>query len=1677
MNTTNLNCTVNPQLPSAFVSLSDLLGIDNIELSQLIAKLTYLKPEKINSLSDLAGKIKECPIISDEELRNICHTINILASKQFSYPIACSIREIVANALDAQIRAGNEMMPIEITLEKNRFVITDQGDGFGYESIIHYFVQGRSSNASQSLPTEERMAKVTGRFGQGGMSALYFLLYHTLSNGTIVPCFKVENNRTTLSFKFSADGREYEAFCEKLKDEEKVRIEIRKLDPEGAKKISIKSRRGNEALKIKLVYENNCIRSNIFQTDSSMMKVSTRYKIVSPLIAAAGDEIIQSIHDNFKFVTSSPIKLNGSFINDFKQMSSSSPQPDMTANPDIKNSSASQSIERKHALQSLDIEGGSLCYSPLPPINNRNGTLLICEGGKTIMQFPLDGHLVPEKVALNFDYLKLTQDRNTIDFKDPIEKEFVKKTLNAIWIAPKLTIRQKSTLLNALYPLLKNDRFDLTKNLMELISDPDHPILPDLAEFEHLENIFLLNPKYLNNLNFPIFYQTRSCCFYQLPWSVSNHIVCSKLGEIHVFFLDHRLFNSKTKQHNYFNVTLINEWLEEKKYSFRIDSEKAVSLEKDIEKSKPVSNQIGDVAKKYDLKKYEADETGNETGFLFTLEGLGITPSENIPKERQGATLKFLESMLSKTQPKKVVRFFFDLLCNDDEIFKFCLENKVLLPRITGNTYTAFNLFFQAYLYLKTYPEEVAYYRIFYRHNVKSAANFSAEIVDYQEYYFKWKKLIDAAGVSDEEFLSDHPIYFDLLDVHLGLVEQFGRQESNILECISGMDDVSYLLSATSEQRSIIFSLTRDLYKHNGSVRSYNRKDYEKMLSIHSQIGNAEKRDEVVFLYFCFQKFQLYERSIFRLDMEILEEEIISIAKENCGNNKISSILADIKKTLINISNINFGVYHIIMNCADLKKNNPATYHDERSCIPAFVEWANSYFGNVTQEQIRLSVEGYFDWFEDTTETKEFFLHWYEKHHFILPQARPFFYAIFLGKDAQFQSKEFVFPTLPASAIPLHRDPDVLDELKDVELAETRIKNALCQSVEEFDWILEAIKNCIEAGAKNVDFKVHLAVDGKIIVEIKDDAGMQSKNLRALKIPGVTSKRRDKEDPNYGWGFFTLLNKSEELYGTTSADGVEGHNLHFKKNEGGMLFHSSPTNNCVKGTKFLLKMEAKEPTRTLVKIMANVINICHHCEGISITFNDKIISGTAARKPEVSHSENLVENGKFKGTCEIKIGKTDEGLYRDKLRIESISEEYLSLLPTSFAEEMKGEGMRFAIFLPKVKQNMNRNQLINHSSTGVTIQRGVLVAAIKYFNNKCLKGFKTNSIPIDFWYDFRTDYKPPAGFLGNFLDAICHGDWGLLSDRQETEQQDKILNELSQFFATSGMQELSFPYGENSLNLNQFMDSIRLATLENHLSNKNDSLKKLLGDKRSLTQILLFLPLNKDGMTLNTIHNSFKLRLKEISLINGEGVYSGDILKLPPDDCRTYVRQCAEKICKDLGLDQNFDSVMNLFTSSILERIKSIQEQEKLTLSALVPCPALENFFVEVAKKLLSRDVKVEFYSKPDGKLAYTRRDSTIIYVNQCSNEFQKLNSILESFLRNNSKIEDMNLDCIKTIVDWLKTLCHEITHQKENQDCHTTHDEVFRDQLCELLLKLLVIEGGENSLEILLRSSMDPDN
>jgi hypothetical protein len=207
------------------------------------------------------------------------------------------------------------------------------------------------------------------------------------------------------------------------------------------------------------------------------------------------------------------------------------------------------------AFKEMCFNWGSIGFSATP--DTKEGTLVLCEGGKLIQEWPQKKGLVPAQVYINFKHLNLTHDRASVNFRNAKTREKILQGLKKVIYSSQLSLQEKSAVLNAFYPLLKQERFNLLEDLSKVIQDCPYGILPHVPEFATLnrENTLMLHPHYINTLKEPVLYQSGDHVFCFIQGDLSSPAVVCKIGDKQYYFIDSRLYAPESPEVSLFNFT------------------------------------------------------------------------------------------------------------------------------------------------------------------------------------------------------------------------------------------------------------------------------------------------------------------------------------------------------------------------------------------------------------------------------------------------------------------------------------------------------------------------------------------------------------------------------------------------------------------------------------------------------------------------------------------------------------------------------------------------------------------------------------------------------------------------------------------------------------------------------------------------------------------------------------------------------------------------------------------------------------------------------------------------------------------------------------------------------------------------------------------------------------------
>lgn len=493
-----------------------------------------------------------------------------------------------------------------------------------------------------------------------------------------------------------------------------------------------------------------------------------------------------------------------------------------------------------------------------------------------------------------------------------------------------------------------------------------------------------------------------------------------------------------------------------------------------------------------------------------------------------------------------------------------------------------------------------------------------------------------------------------------------------------------------------------------------------------------------------------------------------------------------------------------------------------------------------------------------------------------------------------------------------------------------------------------------------------------------------------------------------------------------------------------------------KGTKIILKKPVKNANQEFIRLKAYLLSTFKHLKNVTITFQGYPIGQPPPSVDQLKHTEQYIENGIPKGVIEFQANRLDEGIYWKNMRLGPINPNLLDLLPGPLKQGMNQQEKHYCIFLPAARQNMNRNQLINNKELTSCLQRGILMLSLKSYLKQSARDRKFKDISEDFWGDFRIDFNAASSHLKWFIDVYATGDWTKALDAETYQSENRILESAKAYFIAMANSSTKFT-----------LENIKQASLSKHLSSINEKIKTLLSDHRNYAEILVHLKLDDTGVTLASVRQKFKEHLMQLEWLTPTGAFSNKLTALDPESADSIITQSIEYFCVNNELEDLFELVKQ-FKQPLLNHIQGIKSQQDDKQIQLTSHPYLARFINETAQEILHRKVEVVFYDDADNRKAFTYRGSNKIYINIRNRDIAFLTKWLDTLGQNSSSKIVLDQPVIDRIVKLLEILCHELTHQEENKDCESTHDETFKKQMNAFLEKLFIRHPGQiNCLQI----------
>ncbi len=1702
--------------PAELFSLARVLtGQPFLNFDEFVNWLTPLNPEDIQTREGLIQRLKN-QMQKPNSVQQVSHSIEHAIFHQMVDPAIEACRELISNAIDAQGRALKRHHPISISIHGSTLEIQDCGDGMGWQSLPYFFVLGQSLSRTFSKSQEE-FKTISGRFGQGGYTPFYYLLFE---RNRLFPGFKVgskgfleldipfHNNQGKGIYRFT-----YIPQKNPLEDNQAV---IETL-PQHTKSLVVHTKQQQTA--IQMVFE-ECKQQLILDIrESTKTTMGTHFCINSPLIEEEKNRIINYLKTAFAFVEGTPIFLNNEQINN----------------------SAS--------FQSVPLEEGTLYFVPK---SHSNGKLLIYEKGRFICEESLPGSVL-ETIAINFHNLNLTVERASVNFKDPHIQQFIQELVQAIISSPQYPASLKAALFNSLYPLIaphQNELIPLITQWQTALSlKPNELILPDIfdGDASKLPQVIFLHPNYCERIQLESIDAGHGKKIYLLPKMTAAYPVFLKSmqGRLQLFIRED-LLNSRTMEASKFNLFLLNLWLAQKisphhqldipiilhqltavnrTTPFSPSDDELMAYEESMVQMNNESITLEDLCEEHGIEHYLTvlKKPGSFSSFqrnpnfniLFPQCWL-LTPRNTSPADEEEGE-EILDAATPRARKDQLDWFaryiassqkHLDLLL-ETEFFDFfdlqsvCLDATDLpLDRFQGVIQLIF-IYLASCLAMQD----------------KQAGKAEAER------FLKFlTRTINLTESLEQEKSTTHYLIscyerFRTIVFLCNLTEIESREFQDIEEYYGAKDyqKIEALIKKipSTQARHIAVTLYEDLYPHIDLLLSCLPAELEQLLHlfapydlcIHNVIKNfyqqridlgrgIRQKDCLILLKYMaplnhlpIEAKKIMAESFFLLQLikkqqfEEIDDEKIKINESIFCEVLIrglrymphTSIIDTLSQTHASLSAL--LRFYQERNSIYREMNRSSCNHQEvfKKYTETF-RWL-SYYQN--GEEFFKSMQDYHS-FLDTLATIESSpqlalmvakrqseeIKLWDHFRLLFPGAKPFIHAAFVGLYGSSLDNGFTFPIFsPQTAVSLHKDQEVIEFIGSEDLAQTRIQAAIHQSLADDSCFKALIINSIQAGSTSIHCSAHLDDPDHLTIAIQDNGnGIDEKGFRALKTPGYPSTA-----DRIGNGFFSAVKEFDEVVvsSISSLDLTKKRDLFFKKENDGTLFIQAlkeTPGHFIAGTTILLRKKSTNPFADFLLSKSLLMNSCCfirpdlYCQGEKINVNP---GSKALAEAEVPYEELGIPKGSFHAF----IGM-HEGLFLDQIKMSSLPDEAWDLVPKRIRQKLDENHLKISLFLPKLSPAMSRGHVVNQTSIMPIMQYAVLKVCMNYYLAKLAKGETEKQFSDDYWGDFR--FSNQAMGLDRYISNLSH--FGNFKKKIQSElsngvdHQKHTLLQVAELFLRNKQGELTYA----SMTPLELIQAIH----------EQDAKKADIKITKTLQQTIesYFIPFLVESTLPGTPHSFLKIRctlgekLNEAQLLCKNGDYNIDAIKtLPLEYWKDVVRDGIQATKLELQLNQALDPMLSQFESAICKRLASMKfQQAQIAKNIPTEFNPLAQFLEHCAAYFLNKPIQFKLYEAMNGTNAYTFQQSTEFHLNTVGELGLYFNSFRQRHQHKHpfSTLQDLDLS---TIMKWLETLTHECTHMSEPKrdirGCQGTHDQVFRDKMCELLTAFFITPGKKTTV------------
>lgn len=218
------------------------------------------------------------------------------------------------------------------------------------------------------------------------------------------------------------------------------------------------------------------------------------------------------------------------------------------------------------------------------------------------------------------------------------------------------------------------------------------------------------------------------------------------------------------------------------------------------------------------------------------------------------------------------------------------------------------------------------------------------------------------------------------------------------------------------------------------------------------------------------------------------------------------------------------------------------------------------------------------------------------------------------------------------------------------------------------------------------------------------------------------------------------------------------------------------------------------------------------------------------------------------------------------------------------------------------------------------------------------------------------------------------------------------------------------------------------------------------------------LPLCSDGLSLLDIRKLWKGRLRESGWITEDGSYNYPFICSQEQQAAL---NCLDTIAKNVvsEISDVYLNVVGQFKQSTARRFESLFESTMLPDRK--PDPDTLLFFKKMAESIGLAHLEIEFFSRPNGPVAYLQGNK--IFINLRTHT-SLIGDIKKTYFENDKKWAPVMQRHAEALRHWISVLAHECAHAVESSECAVAHGPWFDSTWAAVIAQLM----KNNPLKIL---------